>query len=308
MPPCGEFTAIRRGLRGSRRGARYASSLAEGSGAKTIRQGAYGFHFPGLEAAAGKLVAAPAAWPSVTVSVRRGNPARQSLSVGEDRAVFPVEAGIIVVDRSRREATFEFLEPPTVDELVHPYLAPAAAVFAWWAGYQTFHAAAFLANGGAWALMGEKEAGKSSTVASLALAGHAVICDDLLVLHEGRAFAGPPCADLRADAATWLGAGKRVGVRGPSRERWRLQAPPGDAETPLSGWIILGWGDEAELSPVRPAARLRRLSAYRTFGSKIPDPSIMLDLAALPMWELRRPRRPSSLSGSIELLLKAVRG
>jgi hypothetical protein len=135
-------------------------------------------------------------------------------------------------------------------ELVHPHLAPGAAVLARWLGRETLHAGAVLAGGGAWAMLGDRESGKSSTLDWLAAHGHPVLADDLLVLDGSDVLAGPRCIDLRADAAQRLGAGEPLGVVG-TRERWRLRLGPLASSAPLRGWGILDWGDDVAVEPVR---------------------------------------------------------
>ena len=50
---------------------------------------------------------------------------------------------------------------------------------------------------------------KSTLLAWLALAGHDVLSDDLLVLADGAVAAGPRCLDLSADVGQRVGASKR---------------------------------------------------------------------------------------------------
>ena len=127
--------------------------------------------------------------------------------------------------------------------LVHPYLAPAAAVIARWLGREPFHAGAFALDGGAWGVLGEREAGKSSLLAWLSLQGRSVVCDDMLVVAGDTVFAGPRSVDLRRETAVRLGAGEELGMIG-ARERWRVGLPPIEPEVPLAGWVFLEWGDE----------------------------------------------------------------
>ena len=76
-------------------------------------------------------------------------------------------------------------------ELIHPYLAPVAAVAGYWFDRESFHAGAFVLGDGAWAVIGGREAGKSTLLASLALRGITVLSDDMLILDGDIPFPGP---------------------------------------------------------------------------------------------------------------------
>ena len=53
--------------------------------------------------------------------------------------------------------------------IVHPYLAPVALIMARWLGREGMHGGGVVADGGVWAVLGHKTAGKSTTLASMAL-------------------------------------------------------------------------------------------------------------------------------------------
>ena len=229
--------------------------------------------------------------------------------MSEDRAVF--ELGVdrsLVVERvgaSFASATCWGARPPDAAEAVHPLLTAAASIAGSWHGYDAFHAAAVVGAGGAWGLLGVKGSGKSTLAAAMAANGHAVVCDDMLVLRGGTAFAGPRCVDLRTDAAVRLGMGHDLRTDGP-RPRWRVALASLDAELPLAGWVLLTWGERLEL--VRLAARnvIASLGSHQTWPHPPIDASALLDLATLPAWELRRPRDWSSLVdvvGALETVL-----
>ena len=91
-------------------------------------------------------------------------------------------------------------------------------------------------------VVGTREAGKSSTLAWLALAGTEVLCDDLLVIDGRSTFTGPRSIDLREDAAERLGAGEAIGVTG-ARERGRLRLAPAGDRRVLAGFVFLARGD-----------------------------------------------------------------
>ena len=178
-------------------------------------------------------------------------------------------------------------------------------MFAHWYERETFHAGAFVAAGKVWGVLGEREAGKSSFLASLALAGIPVLCDDILVLDHLTALAGPRSIDLRADAAQQLAVGEPLGIVG-TRERWRLMLGSVPAELPMGGWISLRWDDRTEASPIRGSNRLRELGAHRGLTLYPPKPDALIELSALPFMALRRPRRWDSGDGAVKCMLDAL--
>src|ERR1019366_7601680 len=194
------------------------------------------------------------------------------------------------IERGAGCATFMLGQRPSDGALVHPHLASVAVVAAHWLGRETFHAGAFLAGGGVWGVLGDKEAGKSSLLASLALAGVPVVSDDILVLDQMTALAGPRSIDLRAGAARHLAVGEAVGVMG-TRERWRLVLGPIAAEAPMRGWVLLRWDTDTGVRALSGSERLIKLAAHRGGRLYPPEPGLLVALSALPVLELRRPHR-----------------
>jgi hypothetical protein len=199
--------------------------------------------------------------------------------------------GQVEIDRVNGSARFTMPARPTAAELVHPYLASVAAVAGRWLGHESFHAGAVEVDGGAWVVLGGKRAGKSSFLALMAADGHPIVTDDVAVLDkEGAVAAGPRLIDLRAEAAARLGVGEPMGVVG-LRDRWRVPVKVVRARVPLRGFVDLAWGEGPSVGPVPPARRLARLVEHRVIHRLPPrDPALLLELAALPMLELRRPR------------------
>jgi hypothetical protein len=257
--------------------------------------------------AADLLVDAPAGWPELRVELTETPPpeAPQEDRLGPDRALLTMHGGWLAVDRHPPRATFHLHAAPPDRDLVHPYLAPAAAVAARWTGRESFHAGAMLAGDGAWAVLGDKESGKSTTLAHLALAGHGVIADDLLIVDGDAALAGPRCIDLRATAAAELGAGEPLGVVG-VRERWRLPLAPVPARARLKGWITLSWGDEVAVEPLRGAQRMLSLLPFRSVQLVPGAPQQLVDYSSLPVLRLRRPRRWDALEVAADRLLASI--
>jgi hypothetical protein len=189
------------------------------------------------------------------------------------------------------------------DEIVHPYLAPAAAVIGRWSGRESVHAGAVAVDGRALGVVGERGAGKSSTLAWLALAGTDVLCDDLLAIDGRVTFPGPRSIDLRPDAAELLGAGEPIGVTG-ARERWRLRLPPTGDGHELVGFVFLAWGDRVAVRLLGAAERLQRLVPERALRVEPARPDAVLDLLSLPAWEISRPRDWASLPDASRQLLE----
>ena len=213
--------------------------------------------------------------------------------------------GSVEIDRLARRAVFRLPTRPDDRVLVHPHFAGVAAVAAHWLGRESFHAGAFVAGGGVWGLLGDRGAGKSSMLASLALAGVPVLCDDVLVLDGLTALAGPRSLDLRSDAAAHLGIGEPLGVIG-QRERWRVPLQPIAPELPFRGWVVLGWDEQTVVRRARGSERLTSLLPHRAARLYPPQPQELIELSSLPFLQLLRPRRWDSADDALRLLLDAV--
>jgi hypothetical protein len=271
--------------------------------------GAYGIRLSGLDAARPLLVPAAPDWPSFELSNRvEPGPYSAVEHAGDRRAELRLRTGgRIFIDRSPGRAEFVTPRPLAAEELVHPYLAPVAAVVAHWNDRESVHAGAFAVDGRVWGVVGERESGKSSTLARLALDGGTIVSDDLLILQGTKVFAGPRAIDLREEPATRLGVGKSIGVAG-ARERWRLRLEPLPQELELAGWIHLAWGGRVEAVPVEGRERIERLLSQR--GARLPSlsPEVLLDLASLPSWEVRRPQAWQTLGKTADCLRDLASG
>jgi hypothetical protein len=243
--------------------------------------------------------------PLLTIAQRPGDgrPAPPA-SLGEADAVIPLDGGShAVVERDGLRATLVSPQPWPAQLLVHPFLAGPAMAVTWWEGRESLHGGAFVAGGAAWALVADKGSGKSTTLAWLARDGIEVLADDLVVIGDGRALPGPRCIDVPLPAA------ERFGLCGDGRSartaKRRMTLPPvGDA--PLAGLVHLSWGDRVEVCRVGVAERLGRLAPHRGVRLAPRDPRVLVDLAALPALELRRPRGLDSVPAAAEALLAAV--
>jgi hypothetical protein len=277
-----------------------------GSAADRSR-GAYGFRLAGVPGAQPLLVDAPPHWPHLKLEVRvTSSEVPAGEYVNEASAILrPRSGGWIKIDRPAGRATFSLPKRPNDGALVHPHLASVAVVFAHWLGRESFHAGGFVVRGRVWGVLGDRKAGKSSFLASLALAGIPVLSDDVLVLDEATAFAGPRSIDLRTDAARHLGVGEPLGMMG-TRERWRLGLASVDPELPFGGWVSLCWADRAEVCRLRGADRLRVLGAHRASSLYPSSPAGLIDLSSLPFLQLCRPRCWQLVEETVHRLLDAL--
>ena len=222
---------------------------------------------------------------------------------GGRRACFPMAEGLLRLDRERSTMTMRTASPLDEDRLVHPWVTWGAAMFARWHGREAFHGGAFVSGGRAWAVLADKEGGKSTLLARLALDGAGIVSDDLLVIDDGDVFAGPRCVDLRPGTAEQLGAGDLPLARG---DRHRLPLPPVADRLPLAGVVHLAWSDTLAVREIPLSDRIARLRPHNGFDLLTPGPSELLSLAGLPTLELSRPKELGRISACAELLLAAT--
>jgi len=263
----------------------------------------YGLRLTGLGDHPALPVANGEPWPEVRVVRRVAPPKSVRRGFGGRRACFEFAEGRLLLERAKATITTVTDDPLPVDQLVHPWLATAAGMWARWLGRDVLHGGAFALDGGAWAVFGDRGRGKSTLLAWLALDGHAIVADDALVLEGGYVFAGPRCVDVRVDAADALAAAGPA-ARGGSRRRLTLEAVP--SRLPLQGIVHLAWGDEPALVRVPLAERIERLREHNAFHSLPAHEMTLLQMAALPTVELRRPRSLDRMSESAAALVDGL--
>ena len=270
--------------------------------------GAYGLHLPDLGDAADLLVEAPEGWPQWQIVLATGSGGPTEFVEQSRARVCSEPSGWVDIDLSTRTSTMHLPQEPPHAHIVHPFLGSTAVVAAHWRGLQSFHAGAFVTDHGAWAILGYKGAGKSSMLAALSCMGVPILTDDLLVIdQELQGFAGPRCIDLRRETASALSLGVDLGVVG-ARERWRLQLDPVAVELPLAGWICLDWGEPAILAV---PAHERIGTLYQSVALRVEqhDPGMLarlMDLLALPMVCVRRPKSIAALNETAKAILGHV--
>lgn len=268
----------------------------------TSSRGAYGLRILGLAGAAEWMQPLSASAPALRVEVEATADVdeRESRVDGDAADLRLLGGGRLRMRRGDRAARFRFADTPPDEDLLHPYLAPAAALEQLWSGREALHAGAFAAGAGAVLLLAGKEGGKSTTLAWLAAeCAVQVLADDLAVIADGSVLAGPRCLDLRGGSV--LPADGLV-VRG---DRTRVTLARAPAQAPLAAAVVLRWGERVALEPVAPGDRLALLLPERMYSNRLaPDPSTILDLAALPMLELTRPRGERGLHDGAAALVR----
>ena len=212
-------------------------------------------------------------------------------------------AGTMAMWLDARRVEFALTATLSDDELVHPWLAPAAAAMALRDGRLAMHGGVLEVDGRCIALVGDREAGKSTLVAAAAMDGIGVLTDDVVVVDDDLAVhAGPRCIDLRPASAGYFAAKAAVPARGGTRRR--LPLPQTLARAPLAAVVVLGWG------PVRP---LRRLRGTESLAALLPHLASdraptsfgqVLALASRPVFALSRPKEWSLLPATLERLVR----
>lgn len=227
------------------------------------------------------------------------------MHIGDDTAeLWLAEAGRLTVTRDPLRVSFATRRPLTPDAIVHPFLGMPAVIANRWLGRASLHGGAFAHRGRAWALLGNREAGKSTTLALLHRAGLHVLCDDVVVADGPDVFSGPRSVDLREEPATRLG-GESLGVVG-NRRRWRLRTEAGPAVMPLAGVIELAWGERLRIEPLGAGERLARLIASCALVPGADAALPLLHLAGLPAVRFTRPRQLDAAEQALERLLSEL--
>ena len=242
--------------------------------------------------------------PAVAVEFS-GSCERDDWSFDEDVAEIPLLGGSwLEAERDPARARVRTTLDPS--HLTHSVLVAVGAVFGRWAGRDSFHAGVFAVDGRAWALLGDRGAGKTSTLARLALMGHDVLSDDMLLTDGASAFAGARAIDLRPDAAHRLGIEDRTT---PARgtQRLRLALPAVRAAYPLAGWIVLRPpGTQPSLDRLPVVERVPALGEQVMLSLLPARAETFVALAALPAYQVSRDDTWSSEDRLVEEILSAV--
>lgn len=177
------------------------------------------------------------------------------------------------------------------------------------------HAAAVDVDGSAVLLGAPGRFGKTTLAAAFLAGGHRILSEDVSCLRLAgipRVFPGPAMLRIRADSYARL---RLPGVRALARDADRVHlaldpAGRGGAEAvPLTGVVLLrGDSDRPTLEREDPATAVRDLWALSfkvpTDRDRIRCFQAMADLvAAVPVWNLRRPMRFEALPEVVEAIL-----
>jgi hypothetical protein len=266
------------------------------------RFGAYGLSVPALSGAEAWMQPQAAGAPILDLRVRVGAANDLPSRVDGESADLRLLGGGRLLAR-RGTGTVDYVLPaiPPPADLLHPYLAPAAALWWRWAGREAIHGGAFAGKAGAVLVLGPKEGGKSTTLAWLAeRAGVTVLADDLAVVDRRHVLAGPRSIDLRPGEPPHPGDGT---VRQGSRVRVQLAAAPD--RMPLAGVVLLGWGRDVGVTDIAVERRWEVLGPQRMYPGLDADPVSLLDLAAVPMRRVTRPRRLASVEAAGRAILRS---
>ncbi len=191
------------------------------------------------------------------------------------------------------------------DDLIHPYLAPIAALIHRWGGVPALHGAAVVTDNRALALIGDREAGKTTTAAAMVhRRGWTLLSDDLLVVERGEALAGPTSLDLRPSGAELLGLTGEI-VRNSERVR-RLEHDGPNLSAKLIACVHLEFGSRNTLTSMPMQDRLGRLAQQLYWPSLPGSPHDLLRLASLPHFLLQRVGGAAGLAATESLLTEVA--
>jgi hypothetical protein len=267
----------------------------------TMVPGVYGIRIGGLDAFS-LLAEVDADAPGLELSFEFGQVGDRTETFTEDRAeISLVEGGWMSLTRSG-EAHLVLPRPTAAEEILHPWLVPAAATFNGWQGRQVLHGGAFCRDGRAVAILGAKEDGKSSMLAWLSgMPEVEILADDLVIVDEGTVFAGPRCIDLRPGSlqAVRESCAHRL-VR--DATRMRLGLGPCSPTAALEGIVILAWneGPEVTIEALSPSEGVIALFPHALNAGRR---GFLLDLLEMPIWVLRRPKSWSAMPAVADRLL-----
>lgn len=267
-----------------------------------VDHGCYGLRVDGMPGAGHLLSPAPHDAPLLAVEQHNlADRAGRFL----DQETFPLlGGGELVVERQGPGAAYYLPVPLTSAELVHPWLAAAAVP-------RNLHLGRLVMHGGLTgvadrgvAVVGDRGAGKSTMMASAALAGAAVYSDDVVVVDSGRAYCGPRHVDLRPGTAEQLPGLAVEPAREGSRDRAVLTPVPWSVA--LSAIVVLRWGPELSLHPIPPRERLLALQGHVACHPRADSRRDLLALVGVPLYCLTRPKTFSLLHQALAEVIQIV--
>lgn len=272
--------------------------------------GLYGVRLSGI-GPSGSLGEVPPSYPEWTISVtaKRDEPdAKDRFLEGAEWGFEFGDGGLARVSQRGKGGALSLALPrPVPDrELGHPYLSVIGLVASLWGGGIAMHAGVFEAHGSAWIVAAAKGGGKSTTLALLAMAGQAVLADDLAVMNDQLVVhRGPRFIDLRREVSDALGLGDAIGMLG-ARERWRYRIGSAPLSLPLGGIIVPGWGEES-IHRLDTRERLGLVAATLPITYPNDRNRLILDLAnTVPVLRWNRKHDLSGASDAVQRMLAAI--
>lgn len=257
------------------------------------------------------LVPLDASVPEIRVLWRYATTIVDVEEIGADRVLYGIRGATTYdVRRDPPLVRMDFPAPVPPGALVHPLLTIGMSIHARWRGDVTLHAGAFETPAGAWGVIGAREAGKSSILASIGQRGLPIVADDLLTIEDGEVWAGPSCVDLRPDTADHFPEARYLGFVG-NRPRYRLGTRHGSARVPMRGFFLLDWHAEPRVAIEPLSADLRLRSLYRQEYIRLvgySEPTKLVPLVALPAWRVSRPRDWSATAETVDRVLAIAQG
>ena len=264
--------------------------------------GAYGLRLVGIPHALSLPVADPG-WETWELVAARVMPAHSALDV---RHISGQPGHHLAFDWDRRQVQLVSPVPLLPEALIHPWFTTIAALVAARRGRDTFHAGGVVVEGRVWALLGPKEAGKTSSCLALAHRGFLSTGDDLVVVDGTHALTGSATFDLRETAAAHFGIGTLLELL-PNRPRWRVALPAAPLPSyPLAGFIEPVWSDRTGVHRVPLFEALSVLSKNMYVTTVAGREQRMLDLATVPVLRWARPRSWPDLDASLDTLVSAL--
>ena len=264
--------------------------------------GAYGLRLDGIPHDPSLPVADPGweTWELVAARVTSGH------SALDVRNISGLPGHHLAFDWDSRQVQLVSPVPLQPEALIHPWFTTISAVVAARRGRDTFHSGGVVVEGRVWALLGAKEAGKTSSCLALAHRGFASTGDDLVVVDGTHALTGSATFDLRETAAKHFGIGTLMELL-PDRHRWRVALPAAPLPSyPLAGFIEPVWSDTAGVHRVPLLEGLSVLSQNMYVTTVEGRAQRMLDLATLPVLRWARPRSWPDLDASLDTLVSAL--
>lgn len=269
-------------------------------------RGIYGWRIEGIEPADALLVSLPEGSPRLRVERCRADGWKQyGVPSHVDQLV---EGGQAALFADQRLAVFDFIDDVPDDEMLHPWLVPSISQLAIRTGRAVLHGGVLATGGRAVAVLGDREAGKSTLMGWAATASPdlSVLADDLVVIEGGVVQAGPRCVDLRHSSVDALPSLPTADSRDGTRRRALL--PQCDPAAQLAGFVVLGWGADVSVAPVPVPLRLPALIPHLSAGHGRQGLDHALSLAQYPVWQVQRPKDISLLQPVLQALISTVFG